>query len=81
MSKTQEYMVSWTGRDDHERYSTFDTLEEAQEYFEKLKTREYDHYVYLSVVIAQSQLLYRVHWCTVGTIKPTKPIEATQDET
>lgn len=54
MSKTQEYMVSWTGRDDHERYSTFDTLEEAQEYFEKLKTREYDHYVYLSVVIAQS---------------------------
>lgn len=54
MSKSLEYLVNWTGRDYHERYSTFDTLEEAQEVFEKLKTREYDHYVYLSVVIAQS---------------------------
>jgi len=52
MSKTQEYLVNWTGRDYHERYSTFDTLEEAQQFFEELKTREYDHYVYLSVVIA-----------------------------
>jgi viroplasmin and RNaseH domain-containing protein len=54
MSKSLEYLVNWTGRVGHERYSTFDTLEEAQAFFEELKARDYDHYVYLSVVIAQS---------------------------
>ena len=51
MSKSLEYMVSWTSRGYEEKYSTFDTLEEAQEFFERLKNMDYDHYVYLSVVI------------------------------
>ena len=51
MSKSLEYMVSWTSRGYEDKYSTFDTLEAAQGLFESLKARGFDHYVYLSVVI------------------------------
>ena len=31
--------------------------------------------------ILNNQLIYHSHWYTVAIIKPTKPIEVTQDET
>ena len=81
MQKFQKFIVSWTSRLTGEHYSEYNSLEEATLKYNQLKEISSDEYVYLSVVIDYDQQLYRVHWYTVGIIKPTKPIEAVQDET
>jgi hypothetical protein len=53
MSKEQTFMVAWTTQDDEERHETFNTLLRARVKYESLKARDYDHYVYLSVVIEE----------------------------
>ena len=53
MVREQRFIVSWTVNDGEERYATFETLERALLRYENLRARDYEQYVYLSVVIDQ----------------------------
>ena len=53
-----------------------DTIAEQEE-----AQREEELEDLLDLLGFDDQQLYGVHWPTVGIIKPTKPIEAIQDET
>mgnify|MGYP003661759768 FL=1 len=51
MQKFQRFLVNWTNRDGVERYSEYNSLEEATLRYDQLKTIGYDEYVFLSVII------------------------------
>ena len=71
MQKFQRFLVNWTNRDGVEHYSEYNSLEDATLRYDQLKTIGYDEYVFLSVIIDYEQLIYSVHWRTVGIIKST----------
>ena len=67
----QDFIVTWVDRLDNDRFRVFDSLAEAEKFMDEVAESLVDSYIYLAIVIKKQQL-YRVHWYTVGTIKPTK---------
>jgi len=51
MQKLQRFLVSWTTRDGDWRVSAYHSLEAATFRYDQLKTKGYDEYVFMSVVL------------------------------